>query len=118
MSPLTFGEDVSGYEIKVLNEREIRAAAGLWFLLMLISVFLVIFKWDFFLLKLATTGFLIDISIRIFLSPRLSPTLIVGRWIVRNQMPEYVGAIQKKFAYDRIYFCAHHVCDDGAFESS
>ena len=29
-----FGEDVDGYSIPVLNEREIRAAAGLLFLLM------------------------------------------------------------------------------------
>jgi hypothetical protein len=25
--------------------------------------------------------------------------LIIGRWIVRNQTPEYVGAAQKKFAW-------------------
>ena len=33
-----FGEDVDGYDIKVLNEREIRAAAGMFFLLMFISI--------------------------------------------------------------------------------
>ena len=37
--------------------------------------------------------------IRVFISPKYSPTLIVGRWIVRNQTPEYVGAQQKKFAW-------------------
>ncbi|MFQ6677295.1 MAG: hypothetical protein ACE5D0_03150 [Fidelibacterota bacterium] len=33
-----FGEKVEGYNIPVLNEREIRAAAGLLFLLMFITI--------------------------------------------------------------------------------
>jgi len=37
--------------------------------------------------------------IRVFINPKYSPTLIVGRLIVRNQTPEYVGAQQKKFAW-------------------
>lgn len=36
--------------------------------------------------------------IRVFVSPRWSPTLILGPLIVRNQVPEYVGARQKRFA--------------------
>ena len=35
---IKFGEDVEGYNIPVLNEREIRAAAGILFLIMF-SVF-------------------------------------------------------------------------------
>jgi len=37
--------------------------------------------------------------VRIFISPRYAPTLILGRLIVSRQNPEYVGAIQKKFAW-------------------
>jgi hypothetical protein len=37
--------------------------------------------------------------IRVFINPKYSPTLILGRLIVRNQTPEYVGAAQKKFAW-------------------
>ena len=33
------------------------------------------------------------------MNPRYAPTLIMGRLIVRNQVPEYVGAKQKKFAW-------------------
>jgi hypothetical protein len=40
-----------------------------------------------------------DFIIRVFISPKYSPTLILGRLIVRNQVPEYVGAQQKKFAW-------------------
>lgn len=94
-----FGEDVEGYVIPVLNEREIRAAAGIFFFLMLVSILTVIMKGDFTLLKYAVTIFLTDMIIRVLVNPKYAPTLIAGRWIVRNQVPEYVGAPQKKLAW-------------------
>jgi hypothetical protein len=96
---IKFGEDVTGFNIPVLNEREIRAAAGLLFLLMFISVMEAVLKGDFLLLKYAVTIFLTDIVIRVLVNPKFSPFLIIGRLIVRNQAPEYVGAQQKKFAW-------------------
>lgn len=96
---IKFGEDVEGYDIPVLNEREIRAAAGILFLIMFISILVVILNGDFLMLKYAITIFLTDILIRVFINPKFSPTLIIGRLIVRNQVPEYVGAQQKKFAW-------------------
>jgi len=94
-----FGEDVEGYNIPVLNEREIRAAAGILFLMMFISILVVILKGDFLLLKYAVVIFLTDIVIRVFVNPKFSPSLIIGRLVVRNQVPEYVRAAQKKFAW-------------------
>jgi hypothetical protein len=95
---IRFGENVEGYSIPVLNEREIRAAAGILFVMMFVSIFLAASKGDFLLLKYAVVIFLTDILIRL-INPRFSPSLIIGRLIVRNQVPEYVGAIQKKFAW-------------------
>jgi len=94
-----FGEEVEGYTIPVLNEREIRAAAGLFFVLMFTAILSAILKQSFTLLKFAIIIFLVDFIIRVFINPRFAPTLILGRWIVRNQVPEYVGAPQKKFAW-------------------
>ncbi|MDH5359904.1 MAG: DUF4395 domain-containing protein [Gammaproteobacteria bacterium] len=94
-----FGEEVAGYNIPVLNEREIRAAAGILFFIMYTSVLNVIFRADFLLLKYAVTAFLVDFIVRVSINPKYSPTLIIGRMIVRNQVPEYVGAQQKKFAW-------------------
>ena len=94
-----FGEDVKGYDIRVLNEREIRASAGLLFLVMFFSLMLVIFRSEFLLVKYVIIGFLADFMIRVFVNPKFSPSLILGRLIVRNQVPEYVGAQQKKFAW-------------------
>lgn len=96
---IKFGEDVEGYDIAVLNEREIRASAGILFVLMLVAILTVIFKGDFSLLKYAVIIFLIDFLIRILISPKYSPLLIIGRLIVSRQTPEYVGAQQKKFAW-------------------
>ncbi len=93
-----FGERVDGYAIDVLNEREIRAAAGLLFLAMFVTIGMAAFGHQFTPLKYAVIGFLTDILVRLLVSPRWAPTLIVGRWIVRNQVPEWVGARQKQFA--------------------
>lgn len=96
---LKFGEEVKGFDIPVLNEREIRAAAGLLFFIMFISILLAILKGNFLMLKYGITAFLTDMFIRVFINPQFSPFLIAGRLIVRNQVPEYVGAPQKKFAW-------------------
>lgn len=96
---IKFGEDVEGYSVPVLNEREIRAAAGILFLATFISLMFILFKGNFIPIKYVITLFLTDFIIRVFINPRFSPTLILGRLIVRKQTPEYVGAAQKKFAW-------------------
>lgn len=94
-----FGEQVEGFQIPVLNEREIRAASGILFLFALIALLLILFKKDFLVAKYFVTIFVLDFTIRVFITPKFSPTLIIGRMIVGNQTPEYVGAPQKKFAW-------------------
>ena len=96
---IQFGETVEGYDIRVLNEREIRAAAGILFLATFISLMFILFKNNFLPIKYVITFFLADFIIRVFINPKFSPTLIIGRLIVGNQVPEYVGAQQKKFAW-------------------
>jgi hypothetical protein len=96
---IQFGENVEGYNIRVLNEREIRASAGILFLATFTSLMLIIFKNNFLPIKYVITIFLTDFIIRVFINPKFSPTLIVGRLIVGKQVPEYVGAQQKKFAW-------------------
>src|SRR5450755_4575916 len=96
---IQFGENVEGYSIPVLNEREIRASAGILFLATFISLMLILFKQNFLPIKYVITLFLTDFIIRVFVNPAFSPSLIMGRLIVRNQVPEYVGARQKRFAW-------------------
>ena len=94
-----FGERVEGYTIPVVNEREVRAAAGILFLATFLSLMFIMFKIQFLPIKYVITLFLTDFMIRVFINPKFAPTLILGRLIVRNQVPEYVGAQQKKFAW-------------------
>lgn len=94
-----FGETVQGYNIPVLNEREIRAAAGILFLAVFIALMQIIFAGNFLPIKYIISIFLIDFLIRVFINPKYSPSLILGRLIVSRQNPEYVGAVQKKFAW-------------------
>ena len=96
---IKFGEDVEGYNIPVLNEREIRASAGILFVFMFISLMLILFKGNFLMIKYFIIVFLTDLVIRVYVNPKFSPSLIIGRLIVSRQVPEYVGAAQKKFAW-------------------
>ena len=94
-----FGETVPGYLVPVLNEREVRAAAGILFFLALVSFMNSWLMGNFRLTQIFVIAFLIDFGLRIFINPRFSPSMILGRLAVRNQAPEWVGAPQKRFAW-------------------
>lgn len=94
-----FGEKVDKFVVNVLNEREVRAASGILFLLAMISFSSAWFTGEFYLMKLFVTFFLIDSIIRVLINPKYSPSLIVGRFMVRRQTVEYTGAPQKRFAW-------------------
>jgi hypothetical protein len=66
---------------------------------MFISIMFVAFENYYGVLKSAVVIFLTDFIIRVFVNPKYSPTLIIGKMIVRNQVPEYVGAPQKRSAW-------------------
>ena len=62
---IQFGETVEGYNIPVLNEREIRAGAGILFVLMFVSILDALLLGNFLLIKYGVTIFLTDILIRV-----------------------------------------------------
>ena len=99
MKLFNFGEQVEGYEVKVLNEREVRAGAGIVFLLGLLSFVNCIVTEDIALSRMFIWAFLAEFAIRVCINPRYAPSLVLGRFMVRRQAPEYVGAKQKKFAW-------------------
>ena len=94
-----FGEQVEGYPVPVLNEREIRAAAGILFLATFLSLLYILFRGNFIPIKFVIPFFFADFLVRVGLSPRYSPMLILGRLIVGNQTPEYVAAEPKRLAW-------------------
>lgn len=94
-----FGERIEGYDVPVLNEREVRAAAGILFVFALVSFLNSWLMGNFRLTRIFVIAFLIDFTIRIFINPRYSPSMILGRFAVNNQAPEWTGAPQKRFAW-------------------
>jgi len=93
-----YGETVPGYDIGVINEREVRATAGIMFLLGMIVIFVGIGYNHVIVARVYLAFIFFDFIIRI-INPKYSPALLFGRIFVQNQKPEYVGAMQKRFAW-------------------
>ena len=83
-----FGETVAGYDVPVLNEREVRAAAGILLVFAMITFANAWFMGNFRPTKIFVIVFLIDFTIRLFINPKYSPSMIVGRFAVSKQAPE------------------------------
>ncbi|MCX6075756.1 MAG: DUF4395 domain-containing protein [Campylobacterales bacterium] len=94
-----FGEVVKPYDVRVLNEREARAGAGILFLFAVTSFMNSYLLHEFIFTQIFVTVFMIDFIIRIFINPKFAPSLLLGRVMVQNQTPEYVGAPQKRWAW-------------------
>lgn len=94
-----FGDKVEGYDVLVFNEREVRAAAGIVFLFAFMAFMNGFLTGNNEPTKWMVSVFLFDFFIRIFLNPKYAPSMVVGRWMVNNQTPEYVGAPQKRWAW-------------------
>jgi len=95
---LDYGHHVPGYDITVINEREARAAAGILFGLGMIVIFVGIGFSHIIVARVYLAFLFTDFTARI-ISPNYSPSLLLGKFVVRNQKPEYVGGIQKRFAW-------------------
>jgi len=98
MSFFQYGERVDEYAVLVLNEREARAGAGILFLIGILSLVNAVALGHVIVTKVFISFFTLDFIMRV-IQPRYSPSLLLGRFFVQNQRPEYVGATQKRFAW-------------------
>lgn len=83
----------------VLNERAIRATAGLMFFMGIITVMYTFLTKDFSLVSVLLPLFFLNFLILVLWGPKYSPFSRLGKFLVSKQRPEYVGAIQKRFAW-------------------
>lgn len=96
---ITFGDYIEGKNFKVLDERALRASAGIMFLLAIIA-FINGFILQNFIAITYISGFLmLNFIIGIFINPKFSPTMLIAKSVVENQTALPIGAIQKKFAW-------------------
>jgi hypothetical protein len=93
------GESVEGYDFEVLNEREVRASAGILFAIGFAGYVIALVTFDFRLVQAFAMFFLFDMIIRLVVSPRYSPTMALGRLAVYWQRPEWVSAKPKRMAW-------------------
>lgn len=99
MSVISFGEYKNNSQFKVLEERNMRASAGIMLLLGIIA-FINGFILNNYIAITYISGFLtLNFLIGLFINPKFSPTMFIGWLFVRKQTPLYIGAIQKKFAW-------------------
>jgi len=84
----------------VLNERAVRATAGLLLITTAVVFSMAFFQKNFLPLKIITPILFVDFTLRGFtgLTP-FSLFGVVGTFLVRNQRPDWVGASQKRFAW-------------------
>jgi hypothetical protein len=83
----------------VLNERAVRASAGILFFFALVCFMNAWLTGNFQPTRVFVGSFLMEFTIRIFINSRFAPVMILGEWAVRKQQPEWVGAPQKRFAW-------------------
>ncbi|WP_318244720.1 DUF4395 domain-containing protein [Microbacterium pullorum] len=93
------GTIVDGYAVPVINERAVRAAAGILFLGGATAFGFAAATGSTQPLQPFGILFLVDMMLRVVAGDRWSPSLTLGRLIVRRQRPEWVGAPQKEFAW-------------------
>lgn len=102
----TYGTIIPGLTIHgqpapypVLNERAIRAGAGLMFVAGFFAFMQAFYLREFLYIKIFVILFFIDFFMKVIVGTRFSPVSQVANLIVSKQAPEYVGAIQKRFAW-------------------
>ena len=83
----------------VLNERAIRATAWIMFAVWFFTMLYTFFTRDYSLLQIVVTTFFLDFLVKVLWGPKYSPFSFLGKTLVSKQKPEYVWAIQKRFAW-------------------
>lgn len=94
------GRIIPGCSVPVVNERQLRAGAGILFLAGAIASGLALHFSDPTLLQPFGIFFMFDMLARTSLGEKWAPSLVLGGLFVRRQKPEWVGAPQKVFAWN------------------
>jgi hypothetical protein len=82
----------------VINERAVRATAGLMFALGFFTLLTTVYTKNLTLASWVIPLFWLDFLLKA-INPKLSIFGLIGRQFVRGQKPDYVGAVQKRFAW-------------------
>lgn len=96
---MSFGYYVDGKSFKVLDERKMRAAAGIMFLLGSIASINGFILGQFIVIPYIIGFIVLSFLIGLFINPKYSPPLLLATLLTYKQSPLHIGAVQKKFAW-------------------
>jgi hypothetical protein len=94
---LTINGKPAPYE--VVNEKAIRIQAGIMAVLASYSLVSTQIADNWLPIQIVSVLFFIDFFLKVVVSLRLSILYQFSQWLVRKKEPEYVGAVQKRFAW-------------------
>lgn len=97
----TFIEGLSskGDKYGFIDEREVRISAGVALLLALFALFSVLLKSDYDKALVVVAFLWVDFVVKVFIGPKFSPLLAMVRPFLSKGESQYVGAVQKRFAW-------------------
>ena len=83
----------------VVNEREVRAVAGLMFAIGLTTLLVSLLTKNITLASIVIPTFLLEFVLKVFWGPQTSFFALLTKPLIAHLPPEWVGAIQKRFAW-------------------
>jgi len=99
MSIISFGEYIEGKSFKVLDERRMRASAGVMLFLGIIASINAFMLHNYIVVTYISGFLMLNFMVGVFINPKFSPTVFIGYLGTYKQSPLPIGAIQKKFAW-------------------
>ncbi|MEZ4909002.1 MAG: DUF4395 domain-containing protein [Saprospiraceae bacterium] len=98
-SIISFGEMNDEGTFKIVDERVWRASAGIMLFLGIIASINAFLLQRYIVVPYISGFLMVNFMIGVFINPRFSPTVVLGKIATYNQSSLPIGAIQKKFAW-------------------
>ena len=122
MSHFSFGYYIKGKSYKMLDERVMRASAGiLLFIAVIASINGFILK-NYIVIPYLVGFMMINFMLGLFINPKVAPTVFLGYLFTYRQSRLPIGAVQKKFAWSlglvlsgSIFFLSLYLLNDPSF---
>ena len=84
---------------QVVNEKAVRKQAGITAFLAALALSFTQLAQNWLLIKIVATLFFIDFFAKVIIGIKFSFFYQISKFLVKNKEPEYVGAVQKRFAW-------------------
>lgn len=94
-----YGQSHPDFNYGVVNERAVRAGAGMMFLAGILTFAYTYYTRDYKYVNIIVPIFWFEFFVKVVFGPKYGPIGFIAKLLVRKQQPELIGAIQKRFAW-------------------